>query len=107
MNFYDRKRIADYGDDLVKCPICKKLYARLGSHAIMKHGYSNSAEFYKEFMINRKDGTSNTYKQIMKEHTLENGTYHNCESGKSTRYVKGDKRIITKQWWKDKKNAQM
>jgi len=39
----------------------------------------------------------------MSEHVRENGTINNLPKGVDKRFTKGDARIITKSWWKNRK----
>ena len=107
MNFYDRDRVKKYGDDLVKCKICGKMYARIGSHAVQYHKYERAVDYYTEFGLTHKEGTSKTYRAIMSEHVVNNGTINNLPKGAGKRFTKGDERIITKSWWQNRKAKQL
>lgn len=107
VEWFDRERERKYGDSLVTCKICGKRYARIGTHAVQFHHYEKAKDYYDEFGLTRKEGTSKEYAEVMRKKVFENGTVNNLKKGASKRFKKGDERIITKQWWSNRKKKSL
>ena len=81
----------------VICHICGRAYIRLGSHLKETHNMT-AAEYKEKFGIcNNTKLTKKSYSEHMKKLAYENGMPERLlESGKETRFKKGDERIKTR-----------
>lgn len=74
----------------IKCLICGKTYRRVGRHIFNSHGMT-AREYREEMGLDVKRGILLPEdREVMAEHTRENGTIKNLESGKKFWFKKGE-----------------
>ena len=94
---YQRKRndklASVYSPDKIQCPICKRWYVQVCSHALATHKIP-SREFKEMFGYDVKKGRVPYWYRVAKgKQALENGTYKNLEAGKKYRFKKGQEGV--------------
>lgn len=96
------------GVPVVQCLECGKWYTKVGSHAVLAHGYVNAREYKIAFGLNYKKGViPEEHKRQLAENVRANGTMENLKNGADKRFVKGDGRAnkIMKQYWNYKRTG--
>lgn len=73
----------------IACLLCGKAYRRVCRHAQQAHGVT-AKEYKHTFGLDTKRGLlTDEAREIMREHTKQNGTIENLKKGVHTRYKKG------------------
>ena len=74
----------------IQCQICQLWYRKVGSHTWQVHKIS-AREYRKEYGFDVKRGQlPEKDREVIRNHTLKNGTIKNLENGKRFWFKKGD-----------------
>lgn len=89
----------------VQCLDCGGWFVKVGSHAVLSHGYESAKEYRLEHGLDYKRGiVPEWHRKILEENVRDNGTIENLEKGAPYRFEKnGRSSEVVSSYWSYKK----